>query len=199
MKKPTIVNIVVCSVMLCFVAMIGYSAGYAKVLGSSAEQAGGQPSQVFPYCGDANDDWTVDIDDAVYLLDYIFKNDPAPTPYAVASGDAGGTWGSGPCQVDIDDVVYIIYYMFCGGPPTCPTEYWIVGCGECIPGDVDMSGSLDLDDLALMELCASNPDLCPCCGDVDNDGGIGIFDLVYLAEYFYSGGPAPVPSFLCLY
>ncbi|MBU1320492.1 MAG: putative Ig domain-containing protein [candidate division Zixibacteria bacterium] len=59
--------------------------------------------------GDADGSGTVDLDDAVYLISYIFTGGPAPTP--IDSGDADGS-----CAVDIDDVVYLIAYIFTGGP-----------------------------------------------------------------------------------
>ncbi len=63
-----------------------------------------------PYvAGDADGSGTVDIDDVVYLINYIFSGGPPPIPYP--AGDADCSWG-----VDIDDVVYLIYYIFSGGP-----------------------------------------------------------------------------------
>lgn len=61
-------------------------------------------------CGDATGDATVNIGDAVYLINYIFKGGPAPDPLCV--GDAGGD-----DAVNIGDAVYLINYIFKGGPP----------------------------------------------------------------------------------
>ncbi len=63
-------------------------------------------------CGDADGSGGVDIDDAVYLIMYIFADGPAPDP--IETGDADCSGG-----VDIDDVVYIISYIFTGGPYPC--------------------------------------------------------------------------------
>lgn len=64
----------------------------------------------YPYlCGDGNDDAVVDIADAVYLINYIFRGGPAPNP--LASGD-----GNCDSVVDIADAVYLISYIFRGGP-----------------------------------------------------------------------------------
>lgn len=60
--------------------------------------------------GDANGSGSVDIDDVVYLIGYIFSGGPPPTP-ALCCGDANNSGG-----VDIDDVVYLIGYIFSGGP-----------------------------------------------------------------------------------
>jgi hypothetical protein len=67
----------------------------------------------------------IDIDDAVYLINYIFSSGAAPTPYALASGDADCS-----CEVDIDDVVFVIAYIFSGGPPPCLCQEWVGFCGS---------------------------------------------------------------------
>ena len=61
-------------------------------------------------CGDANNDGSIDIDDVVYLIAYIFSGGPEPEPL-ICTGDANGD-----SSVDIDDVVYLISYIFAGGP-----------------------------------------------------------------------------------
>jgi hypothetical protein len=60
-------------------------------------------------CGDANGDEAINIGDAVYLINYIFKGGPAPDPVCV--GDANGD-----DAVNIGDAVYLINYIFKGGP-----------------------------------------------------------------------------------
>jgi len=67
-----------------------------------------------PYiCGDADGSGAVDIDDVVYLIQYIFAGGPEPNPQQ--SGDADATGGT-----DIDDVVYLIAYIFASGyEPLC--------------------------------------------------------------------------------
>jgi len=66
-------------------------------------------------CGDANGSSMVDIDDVVFLINYIFAGGTEPVPYE--SGDANCAGG-----VDIDDVVYLISYIFSGGNPPCDTD-----------------------------------------------------------------------------
>jgi hypothetical protein len=65
--------------------------------------------------GDANGDGLVNIGDAVFLINYVFKGGPAPDP--LESGDAN-------CDnsVDIGDAVYIVSYVFKGGEPPCIPE-----------------------------------------------------------------------------
>jgi hypothetical protein len=64
--------------------------------------------------GDANGDGAVNVGDAVYIISYVFKGGPPPTPYATCSGDANCD-----CTVNVGDAVYVIAYVFKGGPPPC--------------------------------------------------------------------------------
>jgi hypothetical protein len=59
--------------------------------------------------GDVNGDGKVDSGDVVYLLNYLFRQGPAPQP--LASGDVNGD-----CEVTAGDVIYMINYLFSGGP-----------------------------------------------------------------------------------
>jgi hypothetical protein len=59
--------------------------------------------------GDANGDGIASIVDAVYIVNYLFKNGPEPSP--MATGDANGD-----CRVSISDVVYLVNYLFNSGP-----------------------------------------------------------------------------------
>ena len=63
-------------------------------------------------CGDANGDGETNLSDAVYMINYVFKDGPTPDP--VQAGDVN-------CDdvVDLVDVVYLINYLFSGGPPPC--------------------------------------------------------------------------------
>ncbi|MEE9442159.1 MAG: thrombospondin type 3 repeat-containing protein [candidate division Zixibacteria bacterium] len=63
-------------------------------------------------CGDANHDLSVNVGDAVYLINFVFKFGPAPIPYD--SGDAN-------CDLDINvgDAVYLINNIFKAGPDPC--------------------------------------------------------------------------------
>ena len=65
-------------------------------------------------CGDANGDGTINISDAVFLIQYIFAHGTAPSP--ICLGDANGDGG-----VNISDAVYLIQYIFAHGTaPHCP-------------------------------------------------------------------------------
>jgi hypothetical protein len=63
--------------------------------------------------GDVNVDGVIDVGDVVYLINYLFKNGPTPSPSS--RGDVN-------CDrnVDVGDAVYLINYLFKGGPkPSC--------------------------------------------------------------------------------
>jgi len=63
--------------------------------------------------GDANGDDSVNVGDAVFLINYVFKGGPAPDP--LCCGDANGDE-----TVNVGDAVYLINYVFKGGPPPDP-------------------------------------------------------------------------------
>jgi hypothetical protein len=68
-------------------------------------------------CGDVDKSGAVDIDDIVFLVEYIFAYGPPPDP--LVSGDVHRT----ECPnvvVDIDDVTHLVAYVFgVGDPPDC--------------------------------------------------------------------------------
>lgn len=65
-------------------------------------------------CGDANDDQMVNIADAVFIVNYIFKHGPVPDPAEVGDVNYDST-------VNVGDAVYLLNYVFKDGPgPNCP-------------------------------------------------------------------------------
>jgi len=65
-------------------------------------------------CGDADRDELVNISDAVFIVNYVFKNGPEPYPLDIADVNADGA-------VNVGDAVSLIKYIFSGGaPPACP-------------------------------------------------------------------------------
>jgi hypothetical protein len=66
-------------------------------------------------CGDADASEGVDIDDVVYLINYIFLSGPEPSPFESGDADCSGA-------VDIDDVVWLIAYIFSEGKAPCDTD-----------------------------------------------------------------------------
>jgi len=63
-------------------------------------------------CGDADASGFVDIDDVVYLINYVFTGGPEPIPLDCGNVDCEGV-------IDIDDIVYLIDYLFMGGYTPC--------------------------------------------------------------------------------
>lgn len=63
-------------------------------------------------CGDVNGDGVVDVGDVVYLINYLFKSGPVPSPREAGDVNTDG-------NVDVGDVVYLINYLFKGGPAPC--------------------------------------------------------------------------------
>lgn len=72
----------------------------------------GSISILVPLDGDANGDGAVNVADAVYLIGYIFKSGPAPSPLEAGDTNCDGA-------VNIADAVYLITYIFKSGPPPC--------------------------------------------------------------------------------
>lgn len=65
-------------------------------------------------CGDANADGSLNVADAVYVINYVFISGPSPYPRQAGDANASNT-------IDLADAVYIINYVFKGGlPPCCP-------------------------------------------------------------------------------
>jgi len=60
-------------------------------------------------CGDADNDGQINIGDAVYIINYIFKEGPPPSP--VCQGYANGD-----DAINIGDAVYVLEYVFKDGP-----------------------------------------------------------------------------------
>ena len=66
-------------------------------------------------CGDANSDESVDVSDAVYIINFAFAGGTPPDP--IESGDANCD-----SSVDVSDAVYIINYSFAGGNQPCDSD-----------------------------------------------------------------------------
>jgi hypothetical protein len=75
--------------------------------------------------GNANADGQVNVGDAVYMINFVFKGGLAPKPYSICSGDANKD-----CQANVGDAVYIINYVFKGGQPPADCAVWLSTCGS---------------------------------------------------------------------
>lgn len=77
--------------------------------------------------GEANGDGTINVGDAVHIINYVFKGGPPATPYALCSGDANSD-----CTVNVGDAVHIINYVFKGGPAPNDCSTWLSLCGPLL-------------------------------------------------------------------
>ena len=65
-------------------------------------------------CGDANGDGIINVGDVVYLVSYLYRNGPAPSPVEVGDCNCDGI-------VNLGDIVYLVNYLYKNGPsPGCP-------------------------------------------------------------------------------
>ncbi|MDP3024691.1 MAG: M1 family aminopeptidase [candidate division Zixibacteria bacterium] len=62
--------------------------------------------------GDANSDGNLTVADVVYIISYLYKGGPAPSPLGKADTNCDG-------NVDVADIIYLINYLFKGGPVPC--------------------------------------------------------------------------------
>ncbi len=67
--------------------------------------------RILPFSpGDANSDGTVDGGDVVFLINYLFRQGPAPD--FPEQGDINGD-----CIIEAGDIVYLLNYLYRNGPP----------------------------------------------------------------------------------
>ncbi|SYZ73946.1 conserved hypothetical protein [Candidatus Zixiibacteriota bacterium] len=94
---------------------------YYKVRGQDAENQWGRYSEIQKVyakssvvCGDANGNESVNILDVSFVINYLYRGGPAPSPLSVTDvNNSGG--------VNILDVSYLINFLYKGGPaPNCP-------------------------------------------------------------------------------
>lgn len=60
--------------------------------------------------GDANADGAIGAGDIVYLISYLYRSGPEPSPMESGDANCDGAVGAG-------DIVYLISYLYRGGPP----------------------------------------------------------------------------------
>jgi len=63
-------------------------------------------------CGDANADQTVNVGDAIFIVNFVFTGGLEPDPWAAADVNQDGA-------INIGDAISIINYIFKGGPAPC--------------------------------------------------------------------------------
>ena len=65
------------------------------------------------HTGDVTGDGVIDLADAIFLVNYLFRGGTTPLPLRLGDPNAD-------CVVNVADVVYLINYLFKGGPPPMP-------------------------------------------------------------------------------
>jgi len=63
-------------------------------------------------CGDINGDGAINVGDAVYIVNYLFRSGPPPASPETSDLNCNGT-------LNIGDAVYIVAYIFKSGPAPC--------------------------------------------------------------------------------
>jgi hypothetical protein len=64
------------------------------------------------FCGDSNNDGTINVGDAVWTIQYVFGSGPPPDPPRLGDANCDG-------QTNVGDAVYVIAYVFTSGQPPC--------------------------------------------------------------------------------
>jgi len=73
-------------------------------------------TQDFDYsnsCGDANGDMLINVGDAVFVVNYVFKDGPWPNPLCTGDANHDGL-------VNVGDAIYVVNYVFKDGPDPIP-------------------------------------------------------------------------------
>ena len=80
-------------------------------------------------CGDTNADGSVNLSDAIWLINYMFLSGPPPQP-VLACGDANMDGVAA-----MQDAIWIINFVFVGGaqPGDCLPGNWEGQGGDCCP------------------------------------------------------------------
>jgi hypothetical protein len=101
---------------------LGISDSYWLYSGFWQDFAGGGVCDCVP--GNADGEGSHNILDATHIISYLYKNGPAPVPYAICSGDADCD-----CKLNILDATHLINYLYKNGPAPCSCEEWTSNCG----------------------------------------------------------------------
>jgi len=88
----------------------GNSSGYTLSHGF-LRKTGGESAYI---CGDSNGDKSVNVADAVWIINYVFAGGDPPDPLKAGDANCDGT-------CNIADAVWIINYIFAGGYEPCDT------------------------------------------------------------------------------
>jgi hypothetical protein len=99
----------------CWVALAVPSIVFVDMVGGAAHPVIDGPWcwPVKLLCGNPNGDNDVNVGDAVFMINYVFREGPAPDPWQLGDANCDGT-------LDVGDVVFLIAAAFRYGPqPEC--------------------------------------------------------------------------------
>ncbi len=120
-------------------------------------------------CGDANDDNSINLGDAIFLINYIFKGGDAPFPM----GKCDVNWDY---NVNVGDAVWLIRYVFLGDfPPECPPFASAVQLTDCKtfgladPGDNEECAQWSYDGESVLSIAHINAAFNCCPGEISFD------------------------------
>jgi hypothetical protein len=100
----------------CYVPPCGGSNIFVDMTGNAFMALIGDPLclPVVLLCGNPNGDNDVNVGDAVFMINHVFRGGPAPVPWQLGDANCDGT-------LDVGDVVFLIAASFRYGPqPECP-------------------------------------------------------------------------------
>ncbi len=66
-------------------------------------------------CGDANNDGSINVSDAIWIANYVFIGGPEPDPFMSGEVNCDGS-------LNVSDAVWIINYVFIGGNEPCDSD-----------------------------------------------------------------------------
>jgi hypothetical protein len=84
--------------------------------------------------GDVNGDGEINLEDVIYLLNYLFKG--GSPPYQMEASDANSDG-----EVDMADAIFVINYLFRGGEPPAKSRA-MLGRGSALPAQDEGSARL---------------------------------------------------------
>jgi hypothetical protein len=74
--------------------------------------------------GNVNADTVINIFDITYIISYLYRGGPAPTPYPLCNCDMNCD-----CVCNIFDITGLISYLYLEGTPPCTCQDWLNACG----------------------------------------------------------------------
>jgi len=95
-------------------------------------------------CGDANGDGSVNISDAVFIINYVFVGGDAP--YPIEAADVNGD-----VSCNVSDAVFIINHVFIGGPAPAACPY-LINIIDLQPGDDTVNGTANILDTTMFRV-----------------------------------------------